>query len=273
MTAPPPAGAWDDDALAEAYAPPQPTWLRVNFVTSVDGAVEQDGRSGGLSNPIDQRLMQVLRMRSDAVLLGAGTFRIERYGATLVSPPRQACRRDRGLPEHPALVIVSGSLDLDPRSPAFAAAPRRPLVLTHAAAPAARRAALAPVADVLVAGEDRIDFAAGLAQLRSRGLRHILCEGGPHLLGALTAADLVDEVCLTLSPVLAGPGAGRITAGPPTPARWLALHQVFAADGTLFLSYRRRTGRGETPAGTGAKAAGVVENPVENITRLWTRGG
>src|SRR5690606_15179555 len=122
---------------------------------------------------------------------------------------RQAWRRDHGLPGHPALVIVSGSLDLDPHSPAFAAAPRRPVVLTHAAAPVARRSALEPVADVLVAGEARVNLAAGLALLRARGLAHILCEGGPHLLGALTAADLVDEMCLTLSPVLAGPGAGR----------------------------------------------------------------
>lgn len=259
MTTPSPPPALDDD-LVRAYAPPQRPWLRVNFVTSLDGAVEVDGRSGGLSNPVDQRLMQVLRTHCDAVLLGAGTFRVERYGASLLSASRQAWRRDHGLPEHPALVIVSGSLDLDPHSPAFTAAPRRPLVLTHAAAPEARRSALEPVADVLVAGDARVDLTAGLALLRARGLAQVLCEGGPHLLGALTAADLVDEMCLTISPVLAGPGAGRITAGPPSSVRRLALHHVFAADDTLFLSYRRKPDR-------------PVENPVDNVIHLWTRSG
>jgi riboflavin biosynthesis pyrimidine reductase len=95
------------------------------------------------------------------------------------------------------------------------------------------------VADVLVHGEREVDLAAGLADLRARGLRHILSEGGPHLLGALTAADLVDEVCLTVAPMLAGGGAGRISAGPASPVRALTLATALADNGTLLLRYAR----------------------------------
>jgi riboflavin biosynthesis pyrimidine reductase len=90
-----------------------------------------------------------------------------------------------------------------------------------------------------VHGEREVDLAAGLAQLRAGGMAHVLCEGGPHLFGALTAADLVDEVCLTVSPMLAGPGAGRITAGPASDLRGLALATALVDDGTLLLRYER----------------------------------
>ena len=90
-------------------------------------------------------------------------------------------------------------------------------MLTHAGADAAQQAALAAAADVVVCGESVVDLAVGLAELRQRGLDQVLCEGGPHLFGALLAADLVDELCLTVSPLLAGPGSERIVAGPTRP--------------------------------------------------------
>jgi riboflavin biosynthesis pyrimidine reductase len=229
----------DDDALAELYAPPRNPWLRANFVTSVDGAVEVDGRSTGLSDPQDQHVLGLLRMHSDALLLGAGTLRVERYGPVLLDERRRAWRRDRGMPEHPTLVVVSGSLRLDPQQPAFAGAPVRPIVLTQATAPADRRAALAATTDVLTAGEGTVDLATAVALLHRRGLRQILSEGGPHLLAELTAADLVDELCLTVSPVLAGAGAGRITAGVSSPLRPMSLQPPLAAGDTLLLRYRR----------------------------------
>jgi riboflavin biosynthesis pyrimidine reductase len=92
---------------------------------------------------------------------------------------------------------------------------------------------------VLYHGTDQVDLAAGLAELRRRGHRQLLCEGGPQLFGSLTAADLVDELCLTVAPLLAGPGAGRITAGPPAPPRAMALRHVLVADGALLLRYTR----------------------------------
>jgi riboflavin biosynthesis pyrimidine reductase len=237
----------DDAALAEAYAPEGARSLRANFVGSADGAVEVDGYSAGLSGPADKRVFGVLRMRCDALLVGAGTLRHEGYRAVRLDERRRAWRTGRGLPAYPTLVVVSRGLDLDPAQAAFADAPVRPVVLTRAAAPADRRAALSAVADVLAVGDDEVDLPAALDALRDRGLRHVLCEGGPRLLGALAAVDLVDELCLTVSPLLAGPGAGRVIAGAPTPPRALSLRHALAAGDVLLLRYGR--GRAEHEVG------------------------
>ncbi|MEH1013002.1 pyrimidine reductase family protein [Micromonospora sp. CPCC 206060] len=236
----PPAtgGPLDDAAIADCYPRAGQPSLRVNFVTSIDGAVSVDGYSAGLSGEPDKRVFGALRMLCDALLVAAGTLRHEAYRALRMDARRRAWRQAHGLPDHPTLVVVSGSLDLDPALAAFADAPVRPLVLTHGGATAPP--GLDSVADLLRFGTDRVDLAAGLAELRRRGLGQVLCEGGPHLFGALTAADLVDEVCLTVAPLLAGAGASRITAGPPGMPRTMRLrHTLAAADGTLMLRYAR----------------------------------
>jgi riboflavin biosynthesis pyrimidine reductase len=226
-----------DDELTGLYA--HQHGVRMNFVSSVDGAVEVDGRSAGLGTPADRKVFGLLRQFPDALLVGAGTVRREGYHAVTLDPPRRAWRREHGLAPYPRLVVVTARLDLDPSHPAFADAPVRPIVLTRSAAPPDRRTAMEPVADVLCHGDDEVDLAAGLADLRERGLTRILCEGGPHLFGALTAADLVDEVCLTISPMLAGAGAGRITAGPASAVRGLTLAHVLCADSDLLMRYAR----------------------------------
>jgi len=235
----PDAAPLDDDALAQAYAMGEDPQVRVNFVTSIDGAVELDGYSAGLSGPADKRVFGVLRMVCDALLVGAGTLRHESYRAVVLSEERRNWRLARGLSAYPILAVVTRRLELDPAQGAFADAPVRPVVFTSAEAPPERRAAMAEVADVVVAGDRGVDLAAAVAELRRRGLRGILSEGGPHLLGGLTAADLVDEVCLTVSPLVTGPGAGRITAGPPSPPRAMSLRHVLSAEGTLLLRYVR----------------------------------
>jgi riboflavin biosynthesis pyrimidine reductase len=240
---PPPATTLDDDALRDLYAPDRdrPS-LRVNFVTSLDGAVEVDGYSRGLSGRADQQVLGLLRQHCDALIVGAGTLRHEGYGAIKLDPPRRAWRREQGLAEYPTLVVVTAALDLDPAQGAFADAPVRPIVLTHAAAPAQRRAALDSVADVLACGEGLVDLKAGLSALRERGLDQLLCEGGPHLFGSLLAAEVVDELFLTVSPLLAGPGAGRIIAGPPRdePLPLRPAH-IIETDGALLTRYTRTT--------------------------------
>ncbi|MDQ7906589.1 pyrimidine reductase family protein [Phytohabitans sp. ZYX-F-186] len=233
-----PGPALDDGALADLYRADGPT-LRVNFVTSVDGAVELDGFSEGLSGGPDKRVFGLLRMLCDGLMVGAGTLRHEGYRAVRLDEGRRAWRREHGLAEYPTLVVVSGALDLNPGQAAFAEAPVRPIVLTHGRAPADRRAALSAVAEVLTAGDDTVDLETALVRLRERGLAHLLCEGGPHLFGSLVAADLVDEVCLTVSPLVTGPGAGRITAGPPSPPKGMALRHVLESEGSLFLRYAR----------------------------------
>lgn len=251
----------DDAALIEAYRPAGPM-LRVNFVSSTDGAVEVGGYSRGLQTPADNRVFALLRMFADGLVVGAGTVRHEGYGGIDLDEDRRAWRVEHGLPPYPRMVIVSRRLDLDPTHPALAQASRRPVVLTCGTSPPDRRTALSATADVLVHGQHEVDLRAGFADLRDRGLGMMLCEGGPHLMGSLTAAGLVDELCLTLAPLLAGAGAGRITAGPPgtglgdqtggAPAasdrhgarpRRLALgHVLCDGDGTLLLRYTRATG-------------------------------
>ncbi|MGK5739159.1 pyrimidine reductase family protein [Micromonospora sp. URMC 103] len=234
----PAAEAVDDDALTALYGRADRPHLRVNFVSSLDGAVTLDGYSAGLSGEPDKQVFGLLRMLCDALVVAAGTLRHEGYRALRLDERRRAWRRERGLPDYPTLVVVSGSLDLDPAQAAFADAPVRPLVLTRAGA--VPPPGLREVAEVVPCGTDRVDLADGLRELRRRGHDQLLCEGGPHLFGALTTADLVDELCLTVAPLLAGPGPGRITAGEPGPPRRLPLRHVLAADdGTLLLRYAR----------------------------------
>ncbi|MGA8112982.1 MAG: pyrimidine reductase family protein [Actinocatenispora sp.] len=231
-----------DEQLLDCYqrADRDRPWLRVNFVTSTDGAVSVAGYSAGLSGTADKQVFGLLRMLCDAVMVGAGTLRHEGYGAMRLGRRRRAWRREAGLAEHPPLVLVSSRLDLDPASPMFVEAPTRPIVVTHGGAPIEQRRVLEEQADVLVCGDAEVDLPAALAALAERGLTQVLCEGGPHLLGSLSAADAVDELCLTVSPLLAGPGASRITAGPPAPVRQLRLAQVLSADDNLILRYIRQ---------------------------------
>jgi riboflavin-specific deaminase-like protein len=232
----------DDDLLAAYATDPTVPWLRVNFVTTVDGAVSAaDGFSGGISDPADKRVFDLLRMTSDAVMVGAGTLRHEGYGPMRLGERAEDWRLAHGLPENPLLVIVSRRLDLDPTLSMFTEAPVRPVIVTTASAPAERRAALAAVAHVLARGDDEVELPGALDVLRDMGFGQVLSEGGPHLLGALTAADRVDEMCLTVSPTLVGPGPGRITAGAAAGIpRALKLRHILTADDLLLLRYTRR---------------------------------
>jgi riboflavin biosynthesis pyrimidine reductase len=224
--------------LADAYAYPRERWLRANFVSSADGAAYVDGRSGGLSSKGDLRVFAVLRVLADVVLVGAGTARTEQYKP---ASHRDALKPLRGgRPATVTIALVTKSLGLNLTSPLFTEAPpdARTIVITCGASDAELRAEAAKVADVIVAGDEDVDLAAALDALRGRGLDRVLCEGGPHLFGDLSAAGLVDELCLSFSPTLAGPGASRIIAGPASAARPLALTQVLAEDdGFLFFRY------------------------------------
>jgi riboflavin biosynthesis pyrimidine reductase len=238
MIFPAAGGELDDPGLAAAYAYPRGRWLRANMVTSADGAAYVDGRSGGLSSDGDKRIFGVLRALADVVLVGAGTARAEDYKPArrraALAPLRE------GRPATPAIALVTRGLDLDLSAPLFTGAPpdARTIVITCAAAPDGARARAARVADVIVAGEENVDLAQAAGVLAGRGLGRVLCEGGPHLLGQLAADGLLDELSVTVSPVLAGPGADRIIAGPAFSARPVTLAHVLAEDGFLFCRYR-----------------------------------
>ena len=213
--------------------------VRMNFIASLDGAATRDGLSGGLNNRDDKRVFDTLRMLTDIILVGAGTVRAEGYGGVRLEPADAAWRVSQGLPQQPALAIVSARLEIDAGHPFFADAETRPLVITHAAAPAERRAALAEVAELVICGEEAVDPARMVAELAARGYRQVLCEGGPHLFGDLLAADCVDELCLSLSAVLDGGSAGRIAVSAVATPRPMRLLHSFAAGDMLFVRYAR----------------------------------
>jgi riboflavin-specific deaminase-like protein len=215
--------------------------VRLNMIASADGAVAVDGRSGGLSGPADKALFATFRSLADAILVGATTVRAEGYGPVRLSPEARARRVQWGLAPVPPIAVLTRTCRLDLTAPFFTQAEQRPIVLTTAAAGAGDRERAAQVADVLVCGEDEVDPARALATLAGRGAENVLVEGGPTLNGELVAAGLVDELCLSLAPLLVGGGAARVTAGPET-ARpsGLDLSHVLEADGYLFLRYRRR---------------------------------
>ncbi len=205
------------DGLAEAYRYPADRWLRVNFVQSADGAASVEGLSGGLSSPGDKRVFGILRVLADVIVAGSGTVRAENYKPARARPALAGLRSGR--PAAAPIAVVTQSLDLDLGSPLFteAAPESRTIVITCAASDAGRRAAAARVADLIVAGENTVDLGAALDALADRGLRRVLAEGGPHLFGDLDQAGLVDELCLSVSPLLASPGPAGSSPAPAAP--------------------------------------------------------
>jgi riboflavin biosynthesis pyrimidine reductase len=225
----------DVDA-ADAYRLPEGRHLRLNMIASVDGAATVDGRSGPLGTASDRELFALLRALTDVILVGASTAVVEGYRPARLGPEREALRVRQGRSPTPPIAVVSGRLSLDPSGPLFGDPDRRSLVVTAASAPPARAAAFAEVADVIVAGRDTVCVPDALEQLAARGWARVLCEGGPTLFGAVLAAGCVDELCLTVSPVLAGGPAARIVSGLADP-RPVRLRHILEDAGALFTSY------------------------------------
>jgi riboflavin biosynthesis pyrimidine reductase len=207
---------FDDAALARAYEPPRLPWLRVNFVSSVDGAAQgSDGLSGGINNAADKRAYDALRARADVVVVGAGTARAEGYGVPAVP-----------------LLVVSARGEV-PET--LRGAPRgRVLLATVAAAPLLDEArSLLGAEHVLVCGESAVDHAYWRSELVARGLTEQLCEGGPRLFASMLAAGVVDELCLSVVPLLEAGERLRITHGPALDVA-LRPTMLLEGDGTLL---------------------------------------
>jgi len=239
-----------DAALAALYAypgAPGARWVRANMVQALDGAATLDGRTALLGSEADKRVFDLLRALADVILVGAGTARAEGYEP--VRPESEGLRwawlRDGRAPSAP-IVVVTRALDLDPASPLIAGSPQhaRTIVITTQAAPPERRAAAARTAEVIVAGEAMVDMKAALDALAGRGYQRVLTEGGPHLLAQIAGEGLLDELCLTVSPLLAGPGADRIVAGglpmPGGGAQPFTLGHVLADEDFLLCRYTRQ---------------------------------
>jgi riboflavin biosynthesis pyrimidine reductase len=215
----------------------------LNMVESVDGRANLRGLSGPLSGPTDRALFHSLRAAADAVLVGAGTVRSERYGRLITNPDVRRLRRERGLSEEPLACIVSGQVDLEPDIPLLAEPEAHVAVLT--ASQASVTDPEAQVDYVRASQQGALDLRAGLVELRERfGVELVLCEGGPHLSRNLFAEGLIDELFLTHSPRLVGGDAAdgealRILCGPELdPPLMLELLGVLRSGSDLFLRYR-----------------------------------
>jgi riboflavin biosynthesis pyrimidine reductase len=216
----------------------------LNMISTLDGRATLGGRSGALGNAADHALFHALRAVVDAVMVGAGTARAEHYGRIVREESTRELRRARGLAEEPLACIVSGRLALGSDTPLLADPAARVAILT--ASEASVPDCAAQIEYVRAARDGRLDLAAALEEVAARGVRTVLCEGGPHLNGQLLQAGLVDELFLSLSPLLAGGDptgeALRILAGVDLdPPVTLELLDVLESESYLFLRYGLRS--------------------------------
>ncbi len=223
----------DQDELERLYAYPEgdQPWVRTNFVSTLDGAAfDESGKSGSLGGDVDTRVFALLRSLADVIIVGAGTARTEGYQPVGADEVDADLRSRLGLAAVPPIAVVSLRLDIPE-------ALRGQLLITTTDAPAL--AELGADMDVLAFGEGVIDWNGVFGELAKRGLTRVLCEGGPTLHGTLVAQDLVDDLCLTIAPVLAAGAAPRIAHGPQAVTRHMGRAHVLDAEGVLLTRWVR----------------------------------
>ena len=216
-----------------------PPWLFSNMVMSIDGATAIVGRSSSIGDEQDGVVFRALRAASDLVLVAAATARAEGYKRPQLPEHLVSWRRSHGLSEAPRIALVSTSLDfdLDP----FEDEP--PIVVTSEASPQDRRRRLEAQTEVQVCGDERVDLSLAVASLRTSGFGRILSEGGPSLNGQLAAADLVDEWCVTVAPMIVAGDSKRIVSGPPIDpdGQSFRLDRALVGTSALFTRWVRNT--------------------------------
>lgn len=240
---------WTLAELAAAYAYPErgpggrQPWLRANMVATLDGAAQHEGRSQPISSATDMRVFGTLRALADVVVVGAETVRQEGYRPARAREEFAALRAAAGQGPAPAIAVVTASLELDFSLPLFTSPLVPTLILTGAAAAPDRVAAAEKAgARVVVAGDGMgIDPPRAVRALAELGHTRLLTEGGPRLLGQMVASGVLDELCLTLSPMLTAGDAQRIAGGPSitVPERF-ELAGLLEDEGFLFGRYRRQ---------------------------------
>ncbi|HEX2391960.1 MAG TPA: dihydrofolate reductase family protein [Solirubrobacterales bacterium] len=211
-------------------------FLAVNFATTLDGRATIEGVSGPIGSDTDTAMLAGLRTRFDAVMIGAGTMRAERYGPLVARPETRERRESIGVPPDPLMVLISGRLDLPWEARLFTEE-GRVLIFTASEAEPPETASSVEV----IRHDGRVDLAAAMRHLRQeRGVRALLCEGGPHLHAQLQAAQLVDDLFLTIAPKLnGGDGPPSLIEGELPRVIDLELRWLLEDEGELLARYGR----------------------------------
>jgi riboflavin biosynthesis pyrimidine reductase len=234
------AGEVDRAELERLYGYPRDRakWLAVNFVSSADGAVTIAGRSRPLSNEADRAVYPLGSKLADVIMVGARTAIIEEFTGITTDDDLLELRERHGLAPVPPVAVVTSGHSL-PADAAVITDVRTPTtVITCASAPPELRDAWAAAgANVLIAGENQVDLARAVDGLAERGLGRVHCDGGPTLFGALLQAGAVDELRLTISPLLVSGAAGRIASGAAIDPAALRLDSALAENDTLIMRY------------------------------------
>ncbi|WP_370330762.1 pyrimidine reductase family protein [Mycolicibacterium hippocampi] len=232
--------------LAQLYAYPSDLrsyWVRGNMIASLDGGATSDGKSGALGAAGDRAVFAALREVADVIVVGASTARVENYAGVQLSASQRQSRRDRGQAEVPPIAVLTRSGHLEHDARLLRHTEVTPLILTSTDAVSDTETRLGGLAEVLDASGDRpdsVDLRTALALLAERGLRRVLTEGGPGVLGMFTAEEVLDEMCLTVAPVLVGGASQRIVTGPAEVHTAMRLrHALTDDDGYLYLRYSR----------------------------------
>jgi riboflavin biosynthesis pyrimidine reductase len=239
-----PFDTYDDDRLAAFYAYPEGLercWVRANMIASLDGGATDDGKAGGLAGPGDRALFGRMRLEADVILVGAATVRIENYSGAQMSASQRQERQNRGQAEIPPIAVVTHSADFDHDAKLFTRAEVPPLILTSRDTVSDARHRFGALADVIDASgrhADRVDPVAVLELLDHRGLRRVLTEGGPSLLSLFIELDLLDEMCLSIAPILVGGQARRVATGSgEAHTRMRRSHVLTDDEGYLYTRY------------------------------------
>lgn len=235
-----------DGRLSDFYAYPddlQTCWVRGNMIASLDGGATADGKAGGLAGPGDRSMFALMRHSADVILVGAATVRVENYSGAQVPLAARHARQRRGQAEVPPIAVVTRTGVLDPDALFFTRTEVPPLILTCADSVDATHQRLGAVSEVLNASgpqSDAVDGATVLKLLAERKLFRVLTEGGPLLLSQLIEDDLLDELCLTVAPILVGGSGRRIAAGAgEVHTRMRPAHLLSDAEGYLYTRYVR----------------------------------
>jgi riboflavin-specific deaminase-like protein len=217
------------------FAHPDRPYLILNFATTLDGRAAINGRSGPIGSETDTEMLQRLRTRVDAVLIGAGTMRAERYGRVVSDPQFRAYRERTGLAQDPLAVIVSNRLELPWDAGLFTDGGGGVVIFTASEEQPPETATPVPI----VCHPEGVDLAVALEWLlKERGIRSVLCEGGPTLHGRLREGGLADELFLTIAPKIAGGEGPRVLEGALADVDQVALAWLLESDNELFARYR-----------------------------------